>query len=181
MAVEAKPLGLDGPAAHILMGVREDETIFPRAWAFERIGHQVRPFPTKHTNFPDASICAFDPKSGAWTREDGLTALVDHYALWAVKSWHRQEFGWWPGPQIGKCALYRRNEFDVREWCGCGSGIPYGFCHYQRDKQVPDELAQREFTALFGLDYQNRQTPTVIVEAARTRWKTLPALDSLIF
>lgn len=180
VAVKAKPLGPRGPQAHFLIGVPNNPAVLPRGWAFREIGTAAKPFPLKHTNFPDASICAFTQESMAWTAEDGLLPLVDHYSLWVVKSWHRQIFGWWPGPQVGKCALYRRNEFDVRELCGCESGRPYGFCHYQRDKQVPDELARREFTALFGLDYENRQTPTAIVEAARTRWRTLPALDRLI-
>lgn len=180
VAVKAKPLGRCGPQAYFLVGLPNDQAILPRGWAFQSIGSRAAPFPLKHTNFPDASICAFTQESSAWVPGDGLLPLLDHYSLWAAKSWHRQSFGWWPGPQAGRCALYRRNEFDLRELCGCGSSIPYGFCHYNLDKQVPEELAQREFAQLFNTEYLNRQIPSAITEAARTRWKRLPALNSII-
>jgi len=39
----------------------------------------------KHTNFPDASVCAFTPEHWPWPNADGLLGLVDIYVLWAVR------------------------------------------------------------------------------------------------
>lgn len=173
-AVRIKPLGSGGPQAHLLVAAPIDKAITPRGWAFSAIGPKAALFPLKHTNFPDASICAFTKASAAWTAGDGLLPLVDHYALWAVKSWHRQVFGWWPGDQVGVCALYRRLEFVGREWCGCGSGRRYADCHRDNDLSVPDAVARREFRAHFGTQYEDRQAPPGIIEAARTIWKRRP-------
>lgn len=177
VAVKAKPLGPRGPQVTFLVGAPNDRALLPRGWAFNTIGSRTTAFPLKHTNFPDASICAFTKESKAWVPADGLLPLMDHYSLWAAKSWHWQVFGWWPGPQVGVCALYRRKEFDPRELCGCESGIPYGFCHYQRDKLIPEELSQREFRQFFNTDYSNRATPQAILKAAKARWKQLPVIS----
>lgn len=176
VTVKAKPLGSRGPQAHFLIFAPNDSNVRTSGWAFSAIGSRARLFPLKHTNFPDASICAFTEESGAWVPADGLLRLADHYSLWAVKSWHRSVFGWWPGDQVGACALYRRLEFDAAEWCGCGSGKRYSDCHLTADWMVPEDFARREFVSLFRLDYDQRRPPPGIVEAARTRWKKLPPL-----
>lgn len=173
-AVRTKPLGSGGPQAHLLVAAPVDKAITPRAWAFSAVGLRAKLFPLKHTNFPDASICAFTKTSGAWTAADGLLQLVDHYSLWVAKSWHRQLFGWWPGAQVGACALYRRKEFVAREWCGCESGKRYADCHQVPDLLVPEEVARRHFRQLFITDYENRQAPAGVIEAARTVWKKPP-------
>ena len=178
-AVRAKPLGHSGPHVHLLVAVPLDKAITPRAWAFGAIGDTAGLLPLKHTNFPDASICAFTKVSQAWTAADGLTPLVDHYSLWIVKSWHRSLFGWWPGPQVGACALYRRQEFVGRELCGCESGKRYSDCHQFSDLQVADHTARRQFRALFAVDYEDRQPPNSVVEAARTRWRKLPDMAAV--
>lgn len=172
--VRTKPLGSGGPQAHLLVAAPTDKAITPRAWAFTAIGPKAELFPLKHTNFPDASICAFTKPSGAWTAADGLLPLVDHYSLWIAKSWHRKLFGWWPGEQVGACALYRRLEFVEREWCGCGSGKRYADCHRDPDLLVPEVTARREFRALFGGRYEDRRAPPGIVPAARTLWRSRP-------
>lgn len=173
-AVRTEPLGSGGPQAHLLIAAPVNKDITPRAWAFDGIGPRAELFPLKHTNFPDASICAFTKASGAWLANDGLLPLVDHYSLWITKSWHRTVFGWWPGPQVGVCALYRRREFVAREWCGCESGKPYAECHQGADLLVSEELARQEFRKYFITDYENRHPPRGIVEAALSRWKKFP-------
>lgn len=173
-AIKTKPLGLGGPQAHLLLAAPIDKAITPRAWAFASLGPKAELFPLKHTNFPDASICAFTKPSGAWTAADGLLPLVDHYSLWIAKSWHRRVFGWWPGEQVGACALYRRREFVEQEWCGCGSGRRYVDCHRDSDLLVPEVAARREFRVLFATNYEDRQAPSGVIEAARTFWKRIP-------
>lgn len=163
-----------GPQAHLLVALPLDPAISPRAWAFNCVGPRARLLPLKHTNFPDASICAFTKESGAWTPDDGLLPLIDHYALWVAKSWHRSVVGWWPGSQVGVGALYRRKEFVSKEWCGCESGKRYGACHQFLDNQVCDESARAEFRRLFRVDYENRRAPLGVLKAAQSRWKTMP-------
>lgn len=174
VVIKAKPFGFDGPQAHILLAVPSDRSILPKAWAFEAVGTQPRAFPPKHTNFPDGSICAFDPKRNVWNSSHGLLALVDHYAVWLVKSWHRTILGWWPGGQDGVCAFYRRREFVPNELCGCGSGVAYGLCHRQADIQMPEADARQQFKNWFGCDYFERRVPDELLIAAKSSWRHLP-------
>lgn len=180
LAIRTKPLGPDGPKAHVLIAVSCNRSVLPRAWAFETIGTQPRPFAPKHTNFPDGSICAFAPTSDAWKPEDGLLDLVDHYVIWMIKSWHRTVFGWWPGKQAGVVAFYRAQEFDGREFCGCGSGLLYAFCHRGRDLAVPEEVAQKQFETAFGCSYFSRAVPAVLLDAAKSNWRKLPSIRSAL-
>ena len=180
VAVKTNPLGRNGPQAHLLVAIPINRAIAPRAWAFGAIGPRARLFPLKHTNFPDASICAFTKASRAWHADDGLLPLIDHYSLWMIKSWHREILGWWPGPQVGACALYRRREFVGKEWCGCESGKRYSECHQCMDLLVPEEVARQEFRRLFRFDYENQRPPNGVLEAARGRWKQLPDM-AMIF
>lgn len=174
--IRTEPLGSGGPQAYLLIATPINKAITPRAWAFSAVGRRAELFPLKHTNFPDASICAFTKLSGAWTADDGLLSLTDHYSLWVTKSWHRTVFGWWPGAQIGACSLYRRREFVAKESCGCESGKLYADCHLGVDSVVSEEFAREEFRRLFLTDYENRRAPPGIVDAARSRWKYLPSM-----
>jgi hypothetical protein len=179
VSVRAHPLGTGGPQVHFLIGLPLNSEILPRAWAFERIGPNAAPLELRHTNFPDASICAFTPDDGAWKAEDGILALVDLYSVWIIKKWHFETFGWWPGPQYGGCALYRRLEFQGREWCGCRSGLRYAECHKEADLLVNDAFARNEFKQLFKVDYESRMVPEPLLDAAISRWRKLPSLRSV--
>ena len=180
VAAKSNPLGLGGPQAHFLVAFPLDPRKDPRGWAFSKLGIRAEPFPLKHTNFPDASICAFTKESGAWLTSDGMTALIDHYSLWAVKSWHRSLFGWWPGRQVGVGALYRRREFVGREFCGCDSGKRYSNCHQASDSLVREEYAEMEFRREFRADYEARFPPTSVIQAAKTKWREVPRMFALI-
>ncbi|MBM0169434.1 hypothetical protein [Altererythrobacter sp. C41] len=179
VAVKTRPLGRGGPQVHLLVALPFEETISPRTWAFEAIGNQAELFPLKHTNFPDASVCAFTKESGAWEPKDGLTALLDHYSLWIIKSWHRTHLDLWPGPQVGACAYYRRQEFKPDEWCGCESGKRYFACHQYKDIQVADQIGRRQFRELFSSNYEDRAAPQSVMLAARSRWKILPDMAAV--
>ena len=179
VVVKTRPLGSGGPQAHLLVATPTDLRISPRAWAFDAIGAGTRMFPLKHTNFPDASLCAFTKRSQAWTSADGLLSLIDHYSLWVAKSLHRSQFGWWPGAQVGACALYRRREFVARELCGCESGKTYSECHQASDLMVPEGVARHEFRRLFLCDYEDRAPPAAIIEASQSGWKRLPKMATI--
>jgi len=133
----------------------------------------------KHTNFPDASICAFTPDRQPWPDADGLLGLVDIYVLWAVRKLHRDLFGWWPGPQLGACAHYRLREFDPREDCGCGSNRRYGECHLPADMLAEPHAAAAEFRRLFNGDYEDRRPPEHVLEAARSSWTKMPSMATV--
>lgn len=179
VVVQSRPLGYRGPQLHFVIAFFLDQTIQPRAWAFEKIGVNARPMSLKHTNFPDASICAFIPDGKTWSPDDGMTALVDQYAVWAVKKLHRDHLGFWPGQQAGACAFYRRKEFVGSEWCGCQSGKRYSDCHQGTDFLVDEVVAENEFNRLYPTGYYSRAVPEPILEAARSRWKRLPQLRSV--
>lgn len=177
--VSSNPLGSGGPQIYFLIGAIDDRRVLPRGWAFERLGHHARAMELKHTNFPDASVCAFVPEDRAWSPSDGLVAYADHLTIWAVKQLHRQIIGWWPGPQFGLGSLYRKLEFQPQEWCGCLSGKRYSDCHQASDLVANDTPARAEFRAAFNCEYSDRRIPPAVLEAAKSRWKRLPTLQQI--
>ena len=179
VAAKSEPLGGRGPHVQFIVAFPLDERIAPRAWAFEQIGPNARLVSLKHTNFPDASICAFVDQDGAWPNPCGVLGLIDIFSVWMVKKWHRELFGWWPGKQAGACALYRRREFDGREKCGCESERRYRDCHQGCDLLVSEPVAQAEFRRLFACSYDDRRPPDSIMAAARSRWKSMPTMASV--
>lgn len=177
--VKSHPLGVGGPAVNFLIAVPLDQRLAPRAWAFARTGPSAELMSLKHTNFPDASICAFTPNHCPWPNSDGLLGLVDIYVLWAVRKLHRDWFGWWPGPQLGACAHYRLKEFDPREDCGCGSNKRYGKCHLAADMLAEPAAAAAEFRRLFDGDYEDRRPPEQVLQAARSTWRKMPSMATV--
>jgi len=173
------PLGSYGPQVDFLIAFPRNCKFAPRGWAFQETGSNARLVSLKHTNFPDASICAYTDDDGAWPNSDGMLGLVDIFSIWMIKKWHREVLGWWPGRQAGACALYRRLEFVAEEQCGCLSGLRYRDCHEDADKLVQEEFARRQFVSLFGGEYEDRQPPPLVIEAARTRWRRMPRMASV--
>lgn len=133
----------------------------------------------KHTNFPDASVCAFPHGHWPWPNPDGLLGLVDIYVLWAVRKLHRDYFGWWPGVQVGPCGFYRLREFDVREHCGCGSNLRYGECHYAIDLLANPTAAAAKFRRQFECEYEDRHPPEHVLDAAMSTWRKMPSMATV--
>jgi hypothetical protein len=179
VVVPSLPLGGRGPEVHFLIAVPLDERLAPRAWAFAKVGPGAELMSLKHTNFPDASVCAFTPEHRPWPNADGLLGLVDIYVLWAVRKLHRDYFGWWPGPQLGACAYYRLREFDPREDCGCGSNKRYRDCHLAADQLANPHEAAIEFNGLYGCDYKDRSPPIHVLETGRSRWQRMPSMATV--
>ena len=113
-----------------------------RAWGFWRENAiSVRWIGPRHTNFPDGSICAFDPVDKTWAFGDPIVALLDLYTVWALRHLHLEWFDRWPGQQAVFHPYERRVEFRPDESCGCGSEQSYRDCCAPRDaarKFVPD-------------------------------------------
>lgn len=179
--VTSYPLGHDGPQVTFVIAYPNSEVAPPKAWAFWKLGDFPKFVGPRHTNFPDASICAFVPDDGTWTRTDGLVALVDLYSTWVIRHLFFQHFGRWPGPQQGITALYRRTEFSPGEWCGCGSGKRYGECHETSDKQLPDDEAHEEHRRKIGTDYCARKPPRSVMRFVRSRFKKVPPFSDAFF
>jgi hypothetical protein len=151
----------------------------PRAWAFWKLGDFPKFIGPRHTNFPDASICAFVPDAATWNQSDGLVALVDLYSTWVFRHLYLQHFGRWPGPQHGPTALYRRTEFSPDEWCGCSSGKRYGDCHEAADRILPEDEAAAEHRRVMGSDYRDRKPPRSISKFVRSRFKKVPSFKEV--
>jgi hypothetical protein len=173
-AVESRPLGSCGPKCHFLIAFPFDQRIMPRAWSFGKVGKGARALGLRHTNFPDASICAFTRDERAWHYGDGAVALVDIFSLWALRQLYFKMFGWWPGPQFGQGAFYRRAELRPEEFCGCASGKRYRECHFASDILTSDESSRAEFYTLFNCRYEERAVPKPILQSARLDWKSWP-------
>lgn len=173
--VTSSPLGHGGPQVTFVLAYPHSENVPPRAWAFWKLGDFPKFIGPRHTNFPDASVCAFGPDDGTWTRADGLVALADLYSTWALRHLYLQHFGRWPGQQYGLTALYRRTEFSSGEWCGCGSGKRYGECHEAADRELSDEAAQEEHRRILGADYCARRPPKSVMKFVRSNFKRAPA------
>lgn len=171
--VKSKPLGSDGPQVTFVVGYPYSDEIEPRAWAFWKLGEFPKFVGPRHTNFPDASICAFGP--GDWKRSDGLVVLVDFYSTWVIRQLYLQQFGRWPGRQHGASAFYRRTEFHAGEWCGCDSGKRYADCHQEADNSLSDEEAREEHRRIVGSDYCLRKPPKSIMKFVRSGFRKVPA------
>ena len=88
----------------------------------------------RHTNFPDGSVCAFEPADKTWVIGDPLVTLLDLYTLWALRHLHLQVFGRWPGHQAVRHPYERILELREDEHCGCDmSDKLYGKCCRDRD------------------------------------------------
>jgi hypothetical protein len=116
-----------------------------RAWGYWRDTIvSVRWIGPRHTNYPDGSVCAFDPLDGTWRFGDPIVALLDLYTVWAFRHLHLEILHRWPGAQSVFHPYERRIEFDPSEICGCGSGRTYGECCAPKDDArpiVPDAVS----------------------------------------
>lgn len=173
--VTSAPLGRGGPQVTFVIAYPHSEKMTPRSWAFWKLGGFPKTVGPRHTNFPDASICAFGPDDGTWTRIDGPVALVDLYSTWALRHLYFAQFGKWPGQQHGLTALYRRTEFSASEWCGCGSGKRYDQCHEQADRLLADDVARDEHRRILGSDYCARKTPKSVMRFVRSGFTKIPS------
>lgn len=179
VVASSEPLGAHGPRIEFLVAVPLDRRLMPKAWAFQRFGKRLKPMSLKHTNFPDASICAFIPGDDTWSPNDGILALMDIYSVWAVKKLHRDQVGYWPGKQYGASALYRRLEFKPNELCGCSSGEAYKNCHQGVDNLITEEAALNEFRRLFNCDYEARSFPRELIDSAASNWNHIPVMQRI--
>lgn len=132
-----------------------------RSWGFW-MGTPLR-FPTwigpRHTNFPDGSICAFEPTDGTWNLGDSLLVLLDIYTLWAFRHLHLEVLQRWPGRQVAHFVYERLAEQKPTELCGCGSDRCYGDCC-----QAKDLRSNRILEAITFLNLGGRTPPDLVTK-----------------
>ena len=136
-----------------------------RAWGFWRDSVvSVQWIGPRHTNFPDGSICAFDPIDGTWVIGNPLITLLDLYTVWVFRHLHLESLGRWPGSQSVALAFERRNEFTSNEQCGCGSNTIYRECCSIKDssRKPLDDFISFAMATMGG----SRSPPKSVVQAA---------------
>lgn len=119
-----------------LIGIPFVRTRVVRCWGFW-VGVPLK-YPAwigpRHTNFPDGSVCAFDPSDKAWRIGDPIVRLLDLYTLWAFRHLHLQILDHWPGKQVATIPYERITELRENEFCGCGgSNKLYRDCCREKD------------------------------------------------
>lgn len=108
---------------------------FVKGWGFWAGSISMDWIGPRHTNFPDGSICAFDPSDKTWAKGDPLVQLLDLYSLWALRHLHLEKFGRWPGYQAIQFPYERVLELHADEFCGCKhSDNLYGECCQKHDQ-----------------------------------------------
>lgn len=169
------PLGKTGPRYWVCLFLADDPRFSPKAFAFDRLSPVPRAVGPRHTNFPDRSICAFTDEDDAWRPGDSPKVLLNLYAEWLLCQLFLHFEKRWPGRQTGLDAAYRQQEFDLREWCDCGSGARYGQCHYEIDAAEVQKLkVSGAYERLAA-----RVVPLTVVGFAKSRWSKLPDLRQL--
>jgi len=149
--------------AVFLTGVPFSRARLPRGWGCWLgipLNHPIWIGP-RHTNMPDGSICAFDPKDGTWEVGMTLVSLLDLYTLWALRHLHLQTFGYWPGRQVANYVTERLMELRPTEHCGCGGNKPYGECCSLTDLKADRLVEAMKFNDLGGF---HRCPPQVITK-----------------
>lgn len=168
--------GLDRKAAFLTAVPFYQAT--PRSWGFWRgIPRDIAWIGPRHTNFPDGSICAFEPADGSWVIGDSLVALLDLFTVWALRHLHLEKHGRWPGHQAVRIAFERLVELREDEYCGCDSGkARYGQCCRPKDL-ARDRIAD---AVSFLLRMGTRKPPDAVITAMLGRVEP-PPLATFVF
>lgn len=133
-----------------------------RGWGFwEGLLQPATWIGPRHTNFPEGSICSFDPSVARPPGAHDVVGLLDIYTLWAFRHLHMETLGRWPGRHIGAFVSERLFEFRPDEFCGCGSeGLRYHECCKELD-----ERGSRVAEAVdYVLTFRQRRVPLRVLE-----------------
>lgn len=131
----------------------------------------------RHTNFPDGSICAFEPSDSTWVFGDPIVRLLDIYTVWAVRHLYLLKFGRWPGRQSIHFVGERLLELRADEHCGCRNGERlYGECC------MPSDLAGNRISMLLDFLWVTgsaRKPPDSVKRFVCSKYE-LPSLADLV-
>ena len=132
-----------------------------RAWGFWTTAISKTWIGPRHTNFPDGSICAFEPRDRTWLPGGSVTALLDLYSLWVVRHLYLEKNGKWPGRQSVPIAAERLLELGDEEFCGCEQ--PLG--NFARCCKASDQ-ANTSGADLLDFAIKTRRPPDEVVRFA---------------
>ena len=167
LTVESKLLEDLNRSATFLIFVPYSEGIPVRAWGFWSTAVSFDWIGPRHTNFPEGSICAFEPTDNTWLPGGNLIPLIDLYSLWAVRHLHLEQFGFWPGDQYVVHPYERLTELKDHEKCGCGSSdLRYHECCKSSDMAQDRIELMRDFQSRYGI---KREPPRTVLSYIRTR------------
>jgi hypothetical protein len=131
------------------------------AWGYWTTAVSASWIGPRHTNFPDGSICAFEPRDGTWSVGDKIVKLLDLYTLWALRHLHLEVFGRWPGHQSVPIPYERLQELKDDELCGCDQAdLLYSECCKPADLALDRQEAFADFLRLTG---GHREPPKLVV------------------
>ena len=150
--------------------------LIPRSWGFWNGCQWIGP---RHTNFPDGSVCSYEPRDHTWHLGDSIVSLLDLHTLWALRHLHLEVFGRWPGPQAVPYAYERLLELREDEYCGCEAKHPklYGECCRGKDL-ASDRLADAiHFTLRMAGGLRN--PPTSVCKFVHGLISRPPSLSNL--
>jgi hypothetical protein len=168
-----------GKKATFLCAIPYSPTLFVRSWGFWTTSISIEWIGPRHTNFPDGSICAFEPEDKTWKGGNSIVKLLDLYSLWALRQEHLRKIGRWPGRQSVHHPHERVTELRDNEYCGCAlSDRLYGDCCKRSDlsrNQIEDAV---EFWIHFARQ-QHRKPPHAITNFISDR-DTPPPIKNLL-
>ncbi len=160
--------GLSTPAIFVV-AIPTDLNLRVKGWGFWGISAVgVEWIGPRHTNFPDGSICAFEPSDNTWRLGDSLIKLIDLYTLWALRHLYLKTFGLWPGYQSIHWVYERILEVKSEEFCGCeNSNKRYGECCEVKDKSL--NIIEAAITYMTHCYSGKRNPPKDIIQIALTK------------
>lgn len=117
-----------GKKATFFTALPYSDAWFQKSWGFWATSVSWEWIGPRHTNFPDGSICAFEPTDRTWMPGGNIVKLLDLYTLWALRHEHLRKLGRWPGHQYVPWVYERTEELQDEEFCGCGAERRYRDC-----------------------------------------------------
>lgn len=150
------------PATFLIM-IPYAKTEVVKGWGFWTSAIGIEWIGPRHTNFPDGSICAFEPRDGTWVKGDPLVQLIDLYSLWACRHLYLKKCGRWPGRQSVIHPYERFLELTPDEFCGCKhSDSLYGDCCHSKDQKRNIIAEAVNFLTTYHDGYRN--PPKVVTD-----------------
>lgn len=129
-----------------------------QAWGYWTTAISASWIGPRHTNFPDGSICAFEPRDDTWSIGESIIKLLDLYTLWALRHLHLELFGRWAGYQSVPIPYERLQELQDDEFCGCDrSHLRYSECCKSADLALDPQKTFVDFVMRTGGG--NREPP----------------------
>lgn len=172
-------LGLDKKAT-FLTAIPYSKNVAQKSWGFWSTAISDEWIGPRHTNFPDGSICAFDPKDKTWMAGESIVKLLDLYTLWAFRHEYLKHYGRWPGHQSVPLVYERLNELKDDEYCGCeNSTLLYSECCKQHDHNQSVIQSLLEFMR-FTRGNIHRHPPREIIDTMKHR-RSPPSMEGLLY